>query len=329
MYGPTFAYTWLRTIFEYGTRQKAEITIEDNGFTRVTIPANFKWVPGQHCFLRFTGFGVQALASSHPFTICCLPSDCPAKQSEMVFYLRHRGGFTKMLHEHALQNPGVPVGVLVDGPYGGIDVPKYYTNNRVIVIVGGSGAGWSLPLIEQFARSNSAPADQDDGHRRPLSLRVLLATRDTSTRVWFTLAVKELLFKFSTLDRGLDVNVQVFLTGEAEKRADSPEALALMEESGTTRSSSGQIVVEKDGSHNSSTGHQSSQELAGRPQLPMIVHEEAVHAAEARESLDIFVCGPDTMQNDVRNAVAQENLDILKGSGAGGVYLYSEHFSWA
>lgn len=35
------------------------------------------------------------------------------------------------------------------------------------------------------------------------------------------------------------------------------------------------------------------------------------------------------MQNDVRNAAAKENLAILKGGMSGGVYLHSEHFSWA
>ena len=37
------------------------------------------------------------------------------------------------------------------------------------------------------------------------------------------------------------------------------------------------------------------------------------------------------MQQDVRNAVAAENLRIVNGGekGAGGVYLHLEHFSWA
>jgi predicted ferric reductase len=70
-------------------------------------------------------------------------------------------------------------------------------------------------------------------------------------------------------------------------------------------------------------------EFEGRPKLPSIVIEEASKVREGEQSLSVFVCGPTTMQNDVRNAVAAENLNIVKGSRSGGVYLHSEHFSWA
>jgi len=72
-------------------------------------------------------------------------------------------------------------------------------------------------------------------------------------------------------------------------------------------------------------------EFVGRPGLVEIIREEAGKAAEAGQELSVYVCGPGTMQNDVRNAVAERNLGILRGGvGSGrGVYLYSEHFSWA
>lgn len=70
-------------------------------------------------------------------------------------------------------------------------------------------------------------------------------------------------------------------------------------------------------------------EFEGRPNLSLVVQEEAANFAEAGQSLGVYVCGPTTMQNDERNAVARENLGILKGSKSSGVYLHSEHFSWA
>jgi hypothetical protein len=71
-------------------------------------------------------------------------------------------------------------------------------------------------------------------------------------------------------------------------------------------------------------------EFEGRPQLLSIIEEEAQIVREGQQSLSVFVCGPTTMQNDVRNAVASENLNILRGSiSASSVYLHSEHFSWA
>ncbi|KAF7571044.1 hypothetical protein PtrM4_110460 [Pyrenophora tritici-repentis] len=58
VYIPCFVYPWLRSVFEYKWTQKAHIAVEDNGFTRINIPANFHWTQGQHCFLRFTSFGI-------------------------------------------------------------------------------------------------------------------------------------------------------------------------------------------------------------------------------------------------------------------------------
>lgn len=58
------------------------------------------------------------------------------------------------------------------------------------------------------------------------------------------------------------------------------------------------------------------EEFKVRPQLALIVQGEAVTTTETGQSLNIFVCGLDTMQNDVRNAVAKENLNY-------------EHFLWA
>ena len=48
-----------------------------------------------------------------------------------------------------------------------------------------------------------------------------------------------------------------------------------------------------------------------RQQLSLIVHAEAVKAIEAGGSLSVFVCRPEKMQNDVRNAVAKANLDVF------------------
>ena len=206
-------------------------------------------------------------------------------------------------------------------------------------------AGWMLPFIELFHRWNSIAADEeqgkdtetedsetqpDGGHRerglsRPLSLRVILATRDTSTRTWFLRAVGELLSKYSTPHSSFDIDVQVYLTGEAERDVHMPKTVDNATILSESASSSENINVKAEGHQVTVPGN----ELCGRPELPLIVHEEGTRAAEEGQSLSVFVCGPATMQNDVRNAVAGENLNILKGSKSGGVYLHSEHFSWA
>ncbi|KAF7959075.1 hypothetical protein EAE96_002592 [Botrytis aclada] len=346
VYVPCWTYPWLRTLFEYGTHQKAEIFIEDNGFTRITIPANFKWQPGQHCFLRFRSFGIHAL-SSHPFTICSLPSTSLDKPSEITFYLRHQGGFTARLYNHAIKRPGIKVPVLVDGPYGGIDNERYFSSDRLIVIAGGSGAGWMLPFFEQFLRyrsskgvpepltdetkeneQNSVKSSRQRDLHSPRSLRVILSTRDTATRTWFHTNVNNMLSDYQSL--GTDISVEVHVTGEAEPMVEPPTKCAPELEKSNI-SSTGKDIIDKHTAafRNSDASNEPKDKVRGRPDLPRIIREEAATARTTGQTIGVFVCGPLTMQNDVRNAIAKENLSIVKSPCSGGIYLYSEHFSWA
>ncbi|KAJ4154277.1 hypothetical protein NW765_015024 [Fusarium oxysporum] len=320
VYVPCYVYPWLRTCFEYGVRTKAHVKVEDNGFVRVTIPANFTWEIGQHCFLRFTGFGLTQALSAHPFTICSLPATSPDGQSFLVFYLKRHQGFTAKLYEYALQNPGAQVSVLVDGPHGGINTQAYVNSNNLVVIAGGSGAGWTLPFIEQYIATKTGQSDEGckEGQREgsPFSsLRVILASRDVESCSWYRQVVSETLLKYS--DKMISgLQVQVHRTGGAIAESSLPSNSSFVpgnKESGSERASESLVSFD---------------ELHGRPDLPGIL-KGVLNGMPSTDSLGVYVCGPDTMQNDVRNSVASLNLDILGGADCAGVYLHSEHFSWA
>lgn len=320
--------------------------MEDSGFVRITIPANFHWIPGQHCFLRFTSFGLLHALSAHPFTICSLPSEKPNEQSELTFFIRPEKGFTARLYQLALENPGGSVPVLVDGPYGGINMQRYQDSDHLLVISGGSGAGWCLPFIEQIASYRMISADEEQGqaahtgdkegpaaervgnrsNSRPLSLRVILATRDSSCRTWFLRAASELLSKHSEAGSSFntDFQVEVYLTDKAIQPADLENKPTRDPDTKGSISSTDKNNIREEGRNLNAL----ERDFEGRPQLPQII-QEAAGVVEAGQSLSVFVCGPTTMQNDVRNAVAQENLKILQGSRTGAVYLHTEHFSWA
>jgi NAD(P)H-flavin reductase len=346
IYVPCFLYPWLRTCFENGFAQKAQITVEENGFTKITIPAKFNWKPGQHCFLRFTSFGIMNAVSGHPFTICSLPSRQSNKPSELVFYLRHQRGLTSKLYQYGLDHPGVSVPVLVDGPYGGVSMQKYYEGDNILVIAGGSGAGWILPFIERFISDGPASTDEEQGQitptdekdititngsiggRRasgPLALRVILATRDISSRTWFLQTVNKLVSKISATNPSSSFRLQVYLTGDAAEKVDlTDKDVDAPTSSKASESSANKIHIPGD-----QDATVPGKEFEGRPHLPQIIQEEAAKVAELGQSLSVYVCGPTTMHNDVRNAVAGANLNIIKGSSTGGVYLHSEHFEWA
>ncbi|KAK4073151.1 uncharacterized protein Triagg1_5431 [Trichoderma aggressivum f. europaeum] len=344
VYIPCYVYPWLRTCVEYGVGQKAQLFVEDNGFILITIPVKFNWKPGQYCFLRFTSFGLLHALSSHPFTICSLPAVAPNEQSELVFYIRQGSGLTAQLRQYALEQPGSSVTVLVDGPYGGINEQQYYDGRHLLVIAGGSGAGWCFPFIERFARQRWMSADEEHGQivstdgkdgvpskavsktpgSGPLSLRVILVTRDVSSRAWFLRTINELLSKSLARDSSSHIDVQVYLTGQDLQKVNSTD-IAI---EGPASKESAVVVDDKI----IPEGHKliaSEKEFHGRPQLTQIIHEEAAMVLEAGQSLNVYVCGPTTMQNDVRNAAAEENLNIVTGSKHGQVYIHSEHFSWA
>ncbi|KAM0083812.1 hypothetical protein ACKRZS_004018 [Fusarium odoratissimum] len=206
--------------------------------------------------------------------------------------------------------------VLVDGPYGGISTQRFVNSNHLVVIAGGSGAGWTLPFIEQYIATQTGQGDEGckEGQREgsPFSpLRVILASRDVESCSWYRQVVNEMLLKYSdTMVSGL--HVQLYRTGESSLPSDS-SFVPGNKESGSERATESLVSFD---------------ELHGRPDLPGILKGVA-KGMTSTDSLGVYVCGPDTMQNDVRNSVASLNLDILGGADSAGVYLHSEHFSWA
>ncbi|KAF2627259.1 hypothetical protein BU25DRAFT_468896 [Macroventuria anomochaeta] len=187
IYVPCFVCPWLLTAFEYSFTQKAHIHMEDNGFIRLTIPLAF---------------------SSHPVTICLLPSVQAKGKSELVFYIRYSHGLTKLC-DYAQKHPGTVVPVLIDGPYRGINMQRFNKADRLLVVAGGSGAVWILSFLELFCRQRSAIDAADGAFEKDFktgdeerqttrlehccNVRIVLATRYTSSRTWFLEIVAELI----------------------------------------------------------------------------------------------------------------------------------------
>lgn len=256
----------------------------------------------------------------------------------MVFYIRPRSGLTARLHKLAANGTQIPV--MVDGPYGGIDNQKYFGSDRVVVIAGGSGAGWILPMVEQFLLYKSR-LTQSMGEQKPesiqqdfqqqdfqqingpRSLHIILATRDIPTRTWFESTLKELISSTYSANSS-DVDVDVHLTGAAEKVLDTSNSSSASSTSADHDPE--KMTVSK---RSAAVDEMRDSEVRGRPDLPSIIRDEAAAASASGRTVGVFACGPLSMQNDIRNAVAEENLRILGRGGLAGMYLHLEHFSWA
>ncbi|KAJ4242930.1 hypothetical protein NW757_011649 [Fusarium falciforme] len=336
--GVLFSLSWLyrqaRIYFEHGISHHAELTIASNGFIRVSVPTKATWTVAQHYFVRFVGLGPHAL-TLHPFTACSLPprdARSGFDESELVFFIRPRGGFTARLAHYTELHTNTKMRVLLDGPYGGVDAKAIDDSQRMLVIAGGSGAGWVLPFITAYLDRQlqaGSPSDEDSEQ----SLRVMLVTRDILTTTWFEEEVHHLLkSRPEASTHGFEV--EVYYTG-SEANKENPtqtrqfsKALDHPEKASQSTPTPVISTSDVDDGQKTSPGHEPRiQHLKSRPDLAVKVEEE-VRSSGAGQSLGVFVCGPLSMQSDVSAAVAREQLSIAK-RGTGDILLHLEHFSWA
>ena len=207
-----------------------------------------------------------------------------------------------------------------------------------------------LPFVEQFLRvlslavredrtaketreSTQTPSEliEERIRRGPRSLRIILATRDVETRTWFRGVLDSLLLDYKSMGTTPDLSIEVHLTREAERIVQPSTKPASDLERGSGSSSQEEATTTKVEAKQEKFDRDNipEEETRGRPDLPAIIREEAAAAASTEQKVGVFVCGPLEMQDDVRNAVARENLSILKNPKSGVMYLHLEHFSWA
>ena len=314
LYTVCLAASQLRTWAEHGIGV-AIIEVLPSGAVCIRIPSKSMWRPGQHIFVRFLTWDLHCL-TSHPFTICSLPLGIRSpigkddeKKAEMVMFVKPRSGMTRRLASLAHQRAGRPLRVMLDGPYGGLTHNFLATYEQVLLIAGGAGAGFTLPLVESFLQNHTSAASAGTAAS---SLRVILAVKTEVEHEWYTSVAQELLSSYAP-SRDL-VKVEIFITGlgsnDGIMEKDEEEALGDSQSGGNG-----------EGAKNADV----SAQYGLRPDLPAIIRETVVSTNQG--SVGVAVCGPSSMLFDVRQAVAAAQTLCLR-SKQKEVYLHSEHFSW-
>jgi ferredoxin-NADP reductase len=376
LYIPTLIYSQIKTHFMYGWSHKAVITPLPSGMLQVVIPThyggnnnqkpamNISWRPGQHVFIRFLTLGMNAL-SAHPFSICSLP---PAKDkrdpSSLVLYIRPEGGFTKRLALLAQKTPKLTIPILLDGPYGGLGVETLAAYDRVLIIAGGSGAGFSLPIIEDILFQKDY-RQRGEGH--VTRIQVILATRSQEVRAWYASEIQRLLMQYLSAEF---LQVEIYITDKLAQPAVSEDRFSLVKDAKEANAayeaespsslwatdwpltpsghSATSPISMKDaespsspwgsefplkspsspwGAHFPLTHHSTTKAvnvLSGRPGVRRAVEEAT---ATPQETVGIAVCGPAGLVYEAREAAAEAQSRILAGKGASEVYLHTESFS--
>ncbi|KAL4793855.1 ferric reductase like transmembrane component-domain-containing protein [Aspergillus venezuelensis] len=331
-------------------RHSATLSLLPSGLLQIRVPTITSWTPGQHVFIRFidprTGIALHSL-TSHPFTICSVAHDIrgTGMANEMVFYVKPKGGITRRLAKLAQRNPGKRHNVLLEGPYGGIDMKNLERSNEVVIVSGGSGGGFALGVFEAVL-SQALRRQEVSGVEKGRNIRVkaIFATHIVEVARWYASEIERLTGLYCAED--LDIDVSIHVTSRSAAAADTNLAADIEKETQTstgpelkTASASEQPHDMEQLSESSSSGAPVNSATnnfetfnQGRPNLPTLISNIAtsVPASDSQSSkrAAIFVCGPASMLHDVRSAAAKEQERILKGgNGQGEVYLHSESFS--
>jgi len=272
--------------------------------------------------------------TSHPFSICSLPvptSSSPNPETDMVFYIKAGDGFTARLASKARETPGTSLQVFIDGPYGGLTIGTLAKFDKAILIAGGSGAGLTLPIIQDWILRRdeeqrlkpSGEKDYDDQEALP-ELRIIVVSRRVDTVAWYDEELGKIQSQV-TKRTWRSIHVSTYCTNvEAGEYASSEEHIQSMSMPDSEIKDTSKEEAKPLQPRRSSCNKLQLQ--LQRPDLPRIIENET--ACPGR-SVGIVVCGPKSMDHDVRNAVAEAQARILKGKAvASEVYMHSEPFSW-
>ncbi|KAK0459861.1 ferric reductase NAD binding domain-containing protein [Desarmillaria tabescens] len=280
----------------------ARVHVTPSGMLHLSIPTKLRWSPGQHVFIRF--LSVRPL-ESHPFSISSIPSgnDQP---NDMTFIIVPMKGFTSSLKDYCKQAGGRrDLFVLLDGPFGH-STPELRAFDKALLIAGGSGIAYILPIFQDLVRCRKGEVD---AKTRCSKIELVWAVRSRDQ-------FQKMEQYISDTIKGLDddgVSVSFFVTGigagpeEMESKSGSDDVLA----SDTKKSFSEELPVLWN---------------TGRPKLLDIIREKS-QTWEGRVA--VTTCGSESMISDVSNAVAGVQIDILRqGTTCKEMYLQTDAYDW-
>ena len=339
---------------------RATLTALDGGVTKVHMRSKAikKWSPGSHVLLSIPNFGP---GQSHPATIASIPS---SHGGDLVFILRGHKGFTSRLLKTATNSSTslLPTKedfaksssaaketyvALVDGPYGNSH-SDFGSFDTAVLISGSTGTTFTLPiLLDIAARSQKA--------QLPVKRVVFIwVVKNTS---WTSWTASELTSASDTLRAsGIELSIRIhvtcddhFTTGEegeskecgceCDKSLGPCCCVNVEEESDNIRELVDdekdikvQIQSDVDPSSKPKSGVKSmvlpcATFWSGRPDFYPLLWE-LLEKAEGETG--VAVCGPLGLSCDVRGTVVKCSNEraVHKGTGAQGIYLHSECFSW-
>ncbi|KAK4083763.1 uncharacterized protein Triagg1_1425 [Trichoderma aggressivum f. europaeum] len=296
--------------------------------TVVTIKdVHFDWAAGQHIYLWIPRLGPL---EAHPYTIACarkMEGTCCCNSVQLI--LRKHKGFSKRIHDHASKNPEASLVGFLSGPYG--TPPRWDIYETMVLIGASTGASFTLPLLEAAAQADSVGCVK--------RVEVLLVARTLKEIEYYVQRAQKA--GESLIQKGVLVNIHVAIThsslgtdGLPLSRNDSSASSASSElEQDVKGAAKACCCDNKDASAAATTSEKAPsslpviREYTTRPSIEQLIRQP-VEAAYGETA--VVVCGGPEIVASTRNCVSRlsDERAVHKGTGAQGIYLHVEEYSF-
>ncbi|KAF8665715.1 hypothetical protein AX16_000165 [Volvariella volvacea WC 439] len=294
---------WNRRVSHY-SMAKAELLSEDT--VRLTFLRRFNWRPGQHAYLTIPSISTIP-TEAHPFTIASIPERDGNEDASIVFLIRRRSGFTGRLRDYVAQHGSCSLPAYIDGPYG--CPPDLKAFSTCILIAGGSGVSYTLPLLLHLIRENCSGGDS-------AMQRVVFvwAVRDSTHLKWISRVLTDSL---SRVTPSLAIEPRVYITGSTYQIPEVPTLTSTGDKSPTDEKDNDIVETEL-------PLYSSLKLIHGRPSIKKILQDEI---SISPGSVSVNVAGPSSMTNSVRKALRSKFAGPAAAfRGAPSVSLHVEAF---
>ncbi|KAJ9098104.1 hypothetical protein QFC21_004433 [Naganishia friedmannii] len=312
------------------------VDILDQDTVRVTCYRDdLKWSAGQHLYLMMPSISTIPF-EAHPFTIQGTPVTEGPEAGKVSLLIRVRDGFTKRLL--AKGHDSTKTAAYMEGPYGGsVDLRH---NDTVVVVVGGSGVTYGLACL--YSVIDAARLNKSAVRKFNFSMYLLFRTLDHYQ--WIK---KDLKSHLANVPEYLDITFNFHVTQYSPVEGTLLEKVATLTRIATSTQGAPIVTGESSSSegYNSSSPAESINEKEsdekyrsdedkdgrvhwhqGRANLVQLL-QQAVDAAQGPVSIN--VCGPSTLQNSVRKAVASTSSPKqILSKGQASIEFHCENFGW-
>ncbi|KAL8946958.1 MAG: hypothetical protein Q9222_006715 [Ikaeria aurantiellina] len=292
----------------------------EGGMTRLDIlaPWEFRWRPGQHCFLRIPEL---ELLGNHPFTIASTletfgdGSDKRNNGQLVSLYIRSHAGFTKNLATAVESHAEKSAIAWLEGPYGGIPYMIENAFDSLVLVAGGAGVTACLPWLEHLTAKRAANAAI-----RISTIKFIWVVRRAEHLSWASGAIDAA--RYITGDDTAFLEACFYISGDRDSDGDTQTDVE-MGTINTALHEGKSNLVQDDHTKESAVAARPSKCKIGRPRMIDVIPPLVAEGA----STLVVGCGPQSLKIDLSNVCAQLQVLAMRGN-IEGLALHTETFGW-